>query len=221
MGNERMLAAKYDALKMALNERTRRLWAGTEAVAWGRGGIAAVRRVTGLPRNTIVRGIREMTQANPLHAGRLRAPGGGRKAKMAHSQPSRWTPIHTEAYRRRRNWWAISRMAAGPYGGVSPNGVPRAIRRRFAFTTFWTRSWARRSRTASTIWHAGAGWVSVGVDHDTAAFAVNTIHRWWRTMGRAAYPRATALQIVADTLRSARRPSAYASVLDQAAKKAR
>ena len=66
-----------------------------------------------------------------------------------------------------------------------------------------------------------AGWVSVGVDHDTAAFAVNTIRRWWRTMGRAAYPRATALQIVADTLRSARRPSAYASVLDQAAKKAR
>ncbi|MCK4277044.1 MAG: ISAzo13 family transposase, partial [Phycisphaerae bacterium] len=81
MGNERMLTAKYDALKMALNERTRRLWAGTEAVAWGRGGIAAVRRVTGLSRNTIVRGMREMTQANPLHVGRLRAPGGGRKAK--------------------------------------------------------------------------------------------------------------------------------------------
>ena len=29
-----------------------------------------------------------------------------------------------------------------------------------------------------------AGWVSVGLDHDTGAFAVNTIGRWWRTMGR-------------------------------------
>ena len=43
-----MLGAKYDALRTVLDERTRRLWAGTEAYAWGRGGIAAVRRVTGL-----------------------------------------------------------------------------------------------------------------------------------------------------------------------------
>ena len=35
-----------------------------------------------------------------------------------------------------------------------------------------------------------AGWVSVGVDHDTAAFAVQTIRRWWRRMGCKAYPRA-------------------------------
>jgi hypothetical protein len=44
-----------------------------------------------------------------------------------------------------------------------------------------------------------AGWVSVGMDHDTAAFAVNTIRRWWRTMGRGAYPRARSLLIVADS----------------------
>ena len=43
-----------------------------------------------------------------------------------------------------------------------------------------------------------AGWVSVGIDHDTAAFAVNTIRRWWRTMGRPAYPRARSLLITAD-----------------------
>ena len=58
MGNERMLAAKYGALEAALNERTRRLWAGTEALACGRGGIATVMQVTGLSRNTVVRGIR-------------------------------------------------------------------------------------------------------------------------------------------------------------------
>ena len=44
-----------------------------------------------------------------------------------------------------------------------------------------------------------AGWVSVGIDHDTAAFAVNSIGRWWRTMGRRAYPRARTLLITADS----------------------
>jgi transposase len=45
---------------------------------------------------------------------------------------------------------------------------------------------------------ANAGWVSVGKDHDTAAFAVETIRRWWRNMGQPLYPRATALLITAD-----------------------
>jgi hypothetical protein len=42
------------------------------------------------------------------------------------------------------------------------------------------------------------GWVSVGVDHDTAAFAVETVRRWWRHMGSQAYPRAKQLLITAD-----------------------
>jgi hypothetical protein len=43
-----------------------------------------------------------------------------------------------------------------------------------------------------------AGWVSVGIDKDTASFAVNAIRRWWQTMGRARYPHATKLLITAD-----------------------
>jgi transposase len=42
------------------------------------------------------------------------------------------------------------------------------------------------------------GWVSVGVDHDTAAFAVESIRRWWLMMGAASYPKAQCLQIFAD-----------------------
>jgi transposase len=42
------------------------------------------------------------------------------------------------------------------------------------------------------------GWVSVGVDHDTSAFAVETIRRWWHGMGQQAYPEATELLITAD-----------------------
>ena len=42
------------------------------------------------------------------------------------------------------------------------------------------------------------GWVSVGTDHDTAAFAVETIRRWWQSMGKAIYPEAKQLMITAD-----------------------
>ena len=44
-----------------------------------------------------------------------------------------------------------------------------------------------------------AGWVSVGVDHDTAAFAAQSIRRWWESMGEQAYPEASKLLITADS----------------------
>ncbi|MEK7217016.1 MAG: ISAzo13 family transposase, partial [Chloroflexota bacterium] len=42
------------------------------------------------------------------------------------------------------------------------------------------------------------GWVNVGIDHDTAAFAVESIRRWWQGMGQARYPEATKLLVNAD-----------------------
>ena len=45
---------------------------------------------------------------------------------------------------------------------------------------------------------ANEGWVSVGIDHDTAEFAGETIKRWWLEMGRARYPKARQLLITAD-----------------------
>jgi transposase len=44
-----------------------------------------------------------------------------------------------------------------------------------------------------------AGWVNVGTDHDTAAFAVESIRQWWNTMGRTCYPQARQLLITADS----------------------
>lgn len=46
--------------------------------------------------------------------------------------------------------------------------------------------------------HRNEGWVSVGIDHDTASFAVNAIRRWWKVMGSHVYPEATSLLITAD-----------------------
>lgn len=45
---------------------------------------------------------------------------------------------------------------------------------------------------------ADSGWVNVGTDHDTAAFAVESIRRWWQQVGRAVYPEARRLQVCAD-----------------------
>ncbi len=45
---------------------------------------------------------------------------------------------------------------------------------------------------------ANDGWVSVGMNHDTAAFATQTIRRWWQEIGRIRYPAATRLVITAD-----------------------
>ena len=45
---------------------------------------------------------------------------------------------------------------------------------------------------------ANTGWVNVGTDHDTAAFAVESIRRWWTTVGKPVYPEATKLLITAD-----------------------
>jgi hypothetical protein len=45
---------------------------------------------------------------------------------------------------------------------------------------------------------ANQGWVNVGIDHDTAQFAVNSIRSWWQHLGQQRYPDATRLQITAD-----------------------
>jgi len=45
---------------------------------------------------------------------------------------------------------------------------------------------------------ANTGWINLGIDHDTAAFAVESIRRWWQALGRSRYPDASRLLITAD-----------------------
>ena len=72
---------------------------------------------------------------------------------------------------------AGTRMAAaGPTRGGSGSRLRNPSSRR-------TGRWLLMG---SMTWDETSGWVSVGVDHDTAAFAVESIRRWWRWMGRAA-----------------------------------
>jgi hypothetical protein len=73
------LRAKHTALSPVLTERSRRLWAATEAQAIGYGGMAQVVRATGIAASTIQRGLRELTSGEPLAGTRSRKVGGGRK----------------------------------------------------------------------------------------------------------------------------------------------
>jgi hypothetical protein len=61
------------------DERSRRLVAGLLAWLYGHGGITRLARITGLDRNTIARGRRELDQVDVLPSGRVRRPGGGSK----------------------------------------------------------------------------------------------------------------------------------------------
>jgi hypothetical protein len=72
---------RYEALGPVLDERTRRRFAAAEAQAAGWGGIAAVARVIGMARSTIIRGLAELAAGidEDALARRVRRPGGGRK----------------------------------------------------------------------------------------------------------------------------------------------
>jgi hypothetical protein len=279
MNTEQTLVDKYSLLRSALNERTRRLWAGTEALAYGRGGIAAVMRATGLSRHTVVRGIRETAEASPLDGARIRVPGGGRKAKVVldpglkralerliepvsrgdPESPLRWTCKSTRrlAQELAAEGYSVSHklvaellheldyslqsnrktkegtrhpdrnaqfeyihcvvadaMAHGQpavsvdtkkkelvgdfkNGGREwrPAGDPEPVR----VHDFLDKKLGKAIPYGVYDLARNAGWVSVGIDHDTAAFAVGTIRRWWRTMGHRTYGRARTLLIVADS----------------------
>ncbi len=69
------LRGKYTALSPVLTERSRRLWATTEARAIGYGGMAQVARATGIAASTIQRGLRALTSGEPLDG--TRKAGGG------------------------------------------------------------------------------------------------------------------------------------------------
>ena len=75
-----------------------------------------------------------------------------------------------------------------------PTGDPRQV------NVYDFLSGAEGRATPYGIYDIGRdeGWVNVGVDRDTAVFAVESIRRWWNTMGKAHYSQATALIITAD-----------------------
>ena len=73
------LRAKFKSIWPLLDERTRRIMAGNEALGLGYGGVSIVRRASGLSRKAIAKGIREIRQGVFPPEGHIRRAGGGRK----------------------------------------------------------------------------------------------------------------------------------------------
>jgi hypothetical protein len=276
------LRAKYAALVPVLTERSRRMWAATEARAIGYGGIAVVARATGLAESTIQRGLQDLDARQPLSADRSRRPGGGRKratdidATLLHDldalveptapgdpeSPLRWTSksartlavaleglghhvshtlvadlLHALGYslqgnvktregrqhpdrdaqfryiaqtvrrRQRRGQPTISvdtkkKELVGDFKNGGRTWRPLKTPHRVRVHDFVIPATATEGGKAIPYGvydlQRDEGWVSVGIDHDTATFAVHTIRRWWRVMGQPAYRRARSLLITAD-----------------------
>ena len=274
------LRAKHAALAPVFTERSRRLWAASEARALGHGGIGLVERATGISRSTIQRGLRELEADTPAPPERTRRPGGGRKpatvldatllrdlealveptAPGDPDSPLRWSckSTRTLALALQALGHAVSHTVVAELLhvlGYSLQGnvktqegrqhpdrdaqfryiadtVKRAQRRRQPAISVDTkkkelvgdfknsgRRWRLQGEPDRVRVHdfiirepghgkaipygvydlrRDEGWVSIGIDHDTASFAVNAIRRWWQQMGRRAYPHARSVVITAD-----------------------
>ena len=77
---------KWTSLVDDLDERGRRRWAATEAIAIGRGGVAAVAEATGLSDRTVRSGITEIRADLQLPPGYQRRRGAGRKPVTVHGK---------------------------------------------------------------------------------------------------------------------------------------
>ena len=269
---------RFTVLEQVLDEKSRRLLVAAESKALGRGGISAVSRATGVSRQVIRQGLRELEQSPTPPAGRIRRPGGGRK-KAKQKDPTlvadleklvepttrgdpgsclRWTcksvrklaeelermghevsyPVVAEllhemeyslqsnrktkegdghpdrdaqfAYidRRVQHYLGLQQPVisvdtkkkelVGDFknSGVEwrPKGKPEEVR----VHDFVIPELGRAAPYGVYDLAQNTGWVSVGVDHDTASFAVETIRRWWHAMGKDKYPQAQRLLITAD-----------------------
>jgi hypothetical protein len=78
------IQTKFIELQPFLTERTRRLWAASEAKQLGWGGIRLVELATGISHKTIRKGIKELQDTTDLPPFQSRLPGGGRKKIVEH-----------------------------------------------------------------------------------------------------------------------------------------
>jgi hypothetical protein len=274
---------KFRQLRGALHERSRRLWAASEALEIGWGGVTAVAEATQMSQTTVRAGIAELKAPRrgkaALPPERIRRPGGGRRRAVLNDpqllpaldglveptsrgdpeSPLRWTikSSRTLAAELARQSHPVSHATVAALldqAGYSLQGnrktregashpdrnaqfeylnaeVARFLKRGQPAISVDTkkkelvgdfknggRDWRPRGQPEEVRVHDfqdpalgkaipygvydilnNQGWVSIGIDHDTAAFAVNTIRRWWKRMGRRRFPKARELFVTADS----------------------
>jgi hypothetical protein len=268
----------FEEVMPLLDERQRRLVAGAMAAVLGRGGPTRVTEASGLSRNTVISGMREL-EAGAGPSDRVRAPGAGRRMLIDEQpglldeldglvdpesrgdpmSPLRWTAKSMESLARALvaegfrvspdtvgsllrmlefslqapakelegkqhpdrdgqfryiNKLAGQRLRAKQpvisvdtkkkelVNGRKSNGgkeyQPKGRPERVDVHDFPDKQIPKAVPYGVLDVGADEGWVSVGDDHDTAAFAVNAIRRWWQVLGAERYPGARRLLVTAD-----------------------
>ncbi len=276
--DEGAISRRYEALRPALTERGRRLFAAAEAMTAGYGGVTAVSAITGIARSTINRGIAEIKTGADRGTARVRQAGGGRR-KLSRRDPGLVDDLRvllepaTRGDPQRRLLWtskSLRHLAAtlAEMGHRMSHETVGALLRELGYRVqanrktregaghpdrdaqfeyinarvnefqaagqpvisvdtkkkelvgdFKNRGREYRARGTSEEVRghdflikeigravpygvydiaANTGWVIVGMSADTASFAVESIRRWWRKLGRERYPEAGRLYITAD-----------------------
>jgi hypothetical protein len=280
---EAAVKRRYASLKGTLTERSRRLFAGSEAMAFGYGGISAVSRATGLSIKTVSRGLKECQaieegQEAELQPTRSRRSGGGRKkvtekypklllalkqlvedaTRGDPESPLLWTArsqrnlvesLKAEGYSISKHTLANLLQGLGyslqgnkkklegtqhpdrnaQFGHINEtvrrqleNGDPaisvdtkkkelvgqyknsgRELRPNYSPELVNSHDFPDKEVGKAIPYGVydlseNDAWVSVGISHDTAEFAVATIRTWYQELGREIYPTPACLLIVAD-----------------------
>lgn len=262
-----------------LDEKGRRLWAASEAKAFGRGGLKVTHEVTGMSRSVISEGLKDIAGERLLPEGRIRRAGAGRKSLTNTNEtllndlkflvesstmgdpesPLLWTTqsLRTLAVALQAKGHKIGHVTVGTLlaaQGYSLQGNRKTLEgksqpdRDAQFQFIATRvadnqaqgqpviSVDTKKKELIGLYKNGGrayrpkgnpikvkghdfedkelgkvapygvydlmhneAWVNVGTDHDTSAFAVESIRRWWYMMGKEKYPDAIRLMITADS----------------------
>jgi hypothetical protein len=285
MNAEEAVRQKYRNLYQTFNERQKRLWAASEALNLGHGGVSLLQRITGLSRSTIHLGIKELKKEIPeevsaeIESRKIRRSGGGRKT-IENNDPELMTELKeliepsTRGDPMRALLWTckstknlanelkkkghdvsdrtISRLLYNMGYSLQSNlksveGKQHPDRdSQFEYINEKIKEFqnsenpvvsvdTKKKELVGNFKNAGQewsikgnptkvnvhdfesgkqqtkaipygiydvtwnnAWVNVGIDHDTAEFAVESLRKWWIKMGISSYPHAKRLLITAD-----------------------
>ncbi|MBI5036595.1 ISAzo13 family transposase [Candidatus Micrarchaeota archaeon] len=279
MSTEQSIKQKFQELKPVLDERSRRLWAATEAKEIGWGGTLLVSKATGMSRDTIAKGIKELNTPTKNVGSRLRKEGGGRKKNTEKDpalqpdlerliEPStRGDPESPLKYVSKSLRNLEKELTAGGHktshqlvanllhemkfslqansktreGASHPDrnaqfefinqDVKKQLREHEPVISVDTKNkvlvgnfknpgheWRPKGWPRDVNMHdfvipelgkvipygvydidRNHGWINLGIDSDTAEFAVESIRGWWKKIGRRRYQNVKTLTITADS----------------------
>ncbi len=212
---------RYRLMDPFLNERTRRLFAAGEAMVFGRGGVALLSRITGLARNTIMKGCRELKGEKIVEGNKVRKSGGGRKSieekepQILKDLDKLMEPFACVDYPSVIRWSTMSNVALAKMlqnmgYAVSANTIPGLLnkigyiiaRNRQSWKSSKLPEWNQRFwfiKKQTEIFQNNGQPVIFSGKVNNSTHIMECVNQWYFTIGQYLYPEATRLLMVLDT----------------------